>query len=176
MITEISPIFGLSLLGLVELAVIVGAFVGIVSSLIIARTIHKRNVASLEQQRKVNSAELTLKLLEWWDGINTFTKLIFKLSKPNAKFTDEEDGVFFALTKFEAIAILLKDKTLTENHVREFFGMDLVRINANESIRRILDEYHQEDIDHNYNNLKELLDESKKWGMHPYSSEELSSD
>ena len=38
-VTEISPIFGLSLLGLIDVAVIVGAFVGIGASLIIARAI-----------------------------------------------------------------------------------------------------------------------------------------
>ena len=161
---------------MIEVAIILGSVIGAFSSVSIAYVIHKRNVALLEQQRKVNSAELSLKLSESWNRINTFTKLIFKLSKPNMKFKDEEDGVFFVLGKFEDIAILRKDEILTEIHVREFFGMDLVRINANESIMKILDEYHNENADHNYNNLKELLDDSKEWGLDPYSSKELSSD
>ena len=172
MITEISPIFGLSLLELVEYAVIGALIVSIVTLIVVGYDNRRRH----ELQVKSTSAQLALKLLEEWCGINTFTKLIFKLSKPNMQFKDEKDGVFFVLTKFEKIAILRRDKLLTKTHVQEFFGMDLVRIRANESIMKILDEYHNENEDHNYNNLKELLDDSKEWGMDPYSSKELSSD
>ena len=156
MITEISPIFGLSLLGLVEttvLSVIVGAIVGIGSSVIIAYTIHKRNKELLEQQKKVNSAQLALKLLESWNKTNVLMQMLLKMEKPNVKFTDEND-VHYMLAPFEDIAVLRKDGTLTETHVREFFGRDIVRINANKSIMKILNEYHKEDPIHNYNNLK----------------------
>ena len=102
--------------------------------------------------------------------------MIFKLEKPHAEFTDEDDNVHFVLTKFEDIAILRKDELITKTHTREFFGKDIVRIAANKSVMRILDEYHREDGRNNYNNLKELLQNSEKWGMSPYSSEESSSD
>ena len=160
---------------MVEMAVFVGAITGIGSSLIIAYVIHKRNKELLEQQKKVNSAELALKLLEKWKGHNTFTRMILKLDEPNAKFTDEGDGVHFVLATFEDIAVLWKDGTLTKTHVREFFGRDIVRIDANESIMKILDDYHHEDIEHNYNALKDMLNDSKKWGMKPYSSDKSSS-
>ena len=187
LVTEISPIFGLSLLGLIDVGIIVGAVVGLVGSVVIASVILYSNRSLLEQQKKassallgqqekVNSAELTLKLLEKWDGPGTFTEMLYKLETPNAKFTDEKDGVHFVLGIFEGIAILRNDKTLTENHVREFFGTDIVRIDANESVMKILNEYHHEDIEHNYSNLKAMLDDSKKWGMKPYSSEESSLD
>ena len=159
---------------MVEIAVFVGAITGIGSSLIIAYVIHKRNKELLEQQKKVNSAELALKLLEKWKGC-TFTRMILKLNKPNAKFTDEGDGVHFVLATFEDIAVLWKDGTLTKTHVREFFGRDIVRIDANKSVMKILNEYYEEDHIHNYNNLKKLLKDSKKWGMKPYSSDESSS-
>ena len=160
---------------MVEIAVFVGAITGIGSSLIIAYVIHRRNKELLEQQKKVNSAGLTLKLLEKWKGHNTFTKMIFKLQKPDVEFTDKRDGVHFVLATFEDIAILRKDKTLTETHVREFFGRDIVRIDANKSVMKILNEYYEEDHIHNYNNLKKLLKDSEKWRMKPYSSDESSS-
>ena len=58
--------------------------------------------------------------------------------------------------------------------MREFFGRDIVRIAANESVMKILNDYHHEDIEHNYKALKKLLDDSKKWGMKPYSPDESS--
>ena len=140
------------------------------------RQSNNRMNEQLESQNKIASANLVFKLLENWNGDNTFTQMIYKLEKPNAEFTDEDDGVHFVLNTFEDIAILRKDKTLTETHVREFFGIDIVRIDANESVMKILNNYRQEDIEHNYNHLKNMLDDSKKWGMKPYSFEESSSD
>ena len=174
--------FGLSLLGLVEIAVLVGGIVGIGSSLIIARAIRKSNrallehqektsSAQLEQQRKVNSAQLALRLLENWKESNTFTRILLEMEKPNVKFTDKE-AVHYMLATFEDIAALRKDGTLTETHVQEFFGRDIVRIDNNKSVMGILDEYHNEEPIHNYSNLKKLLDDSKEWGMQPYSSDE----
>lgn len=93
MVIEISPIFGLSLLGMVEIAVLVGAAVGIGSSLIIACAIRKSNKGllkhqektsfdmlrqqekasrdMLEQQKTINSAKLALHFLEYWKEKNT---------------------------------------------------------------------------------------------------------
>ena len=139
------------------------------------RQSNNRMNEQLESQNKIASANLVFKLLENWNGDNAFTQMIYKLEKPNAEFIDEDDGVHFVLATFEDIAILRKDKTLTETHVREFFGRDIVRIDANESVMKILNNYRQEDIEHNYNHLKDMLDDSKKCGIEPYSSNKSSS-
>ena len=172
MVTEISPIFGLSLLELVEYAVI-GAFIVSAATLIM---VGYDNYRRHKLQVNSTSAQLCIKLLEKWEDSSTFTQMISKLEKPNAEFTDEEHNVHFVLTKFEDIAILKRDELLTDTHVREFFGRDIVRIAANKSVMGILDEYHSEDVRNNYNNLKELLKTSEKWGMSPYSSVESSLD
>ena len=160
LVTEISPIFGLSLLGLVEHAVIWALIVSIVTLIVVGYDNHRRH----KLQVKSTSAQLALKLLEVWEGNNTFTKMIRKLEKAHAEFTDKDDRVHFVLTKFEDIAILKRDKLLTETHVQEFFGRDIVRIAANKSVMRILNEYHNEDTRHNYNNLKNLLKTLKNGG------------
>ena len=74
----------------------------------------------------------------------------------------------FVLGKFEMISVLQESGVLNDVHIREFFGMNIVRINSNESVMKILDDYYNEDHAHNYNNLKKLLNDSKKWGMKPY--------
>ena len=71
----------MSLLGLIEITVFAGAIVGIGSSLIIACAIRKSNKAllehqekasfdMLEQQKTINSAKLSLNLLEFWKEEN----------------------------------------------------------------------------------------------------------
>ena len=172
MVTEISPIFGLSLLELVEYAVI-GAFIVSAATLIMVGYDNDRRH---KLQVKSTSAQLCMKLLEKWESNNTFAKMILKLETLHTEFTDEDDNVHFVLTKFEDIAILNRDELLTDTHVREFFGKDIVRIAANKSVMGILDEYHNEDVRNNYNNLKEMLKTSEKWRMSPYSSVESSSD
>ena len=64
MVTDISPVFGISLTALIEMATIIGAVVGIVSAIIIARVIHNSNTKLLEhhrnllrQQRKVDPSK-----------------------------------------------------------------------------------------------------------------------
>ena len=176
LVTEISTIFGLTLLEMIEytMFLIPGAIIaaaGITGTFSLISIL--QNKKNLEMQNKIASASLIHKHLEPWDKNKRFKQMILKLETPNAVFTDE-DQVHFVLAKFEDIAILRQDKLFTETHVQEFFGRDIVRIGANESVMKILDEYYNEDRIHNYNNLKKLLDDSKKWGMNPYSSEESS--
>ena len=152
-VTEISPIFGLSVLGIMGILTIVAGFGSFVVAFFIWYT-HNG-------QKKIASANLIIKYLEPWENDKRFAQMILKLEKPNARFTNE-DSVHFMLAKFEDIAILRKDKTLTKTHVQEFFGRDIVRIDANESVMKILNEYYEKDSAHNYNNLKKLLNDSKK--------------
>ena len=144
-VTEISPIFGLSLLEMVEIAVLsilVGAMVGIGSSLIIAYTIHKRNIAllehqkktssdTLEQQRIINSAKLSILFLEYWkeEKHEKFQDYLKKIQKSKINILDREISTI--LTIFEDIAIFWKEGILTDNHVKQFFGNPLRDIRDN---------------------------------------------
>ena len=163
MVTEISPIFGLSLVELVEHAII-GALMVSIGTLV---GVWYWNSKQHKLQVKSTSAQLALKLVEKWHNDPLFCAIVFDLATPDMKFPDK-DKVNPVLAVFEDIAILKRDKLLTETHVLEFFGRDIVRINANDSMRIIIDEYHDRDVKHNYNNLKEMLEDSKKWRMDPY--------
>ena len=101
--------------------------------------------------------------------------MISKLRGPNVIFTDGKD-IHFMFSIFDNIAILKNDGTLDDTHVREFFGRDIVRIGANKSIMKILNKYYDADPDYNYNNLKKLLIDSKKWEMMAFLPDESSSD
>ena len=163
MITEISPILGLNLLELIEHTVIlvfgvsIGTLIGV----------WYWNFKQHKLQVKSTSAQLALKLVEKWHNDLLFSEITFDLGTEDIQFTDK-DKVNPVLAVFEDIAILKRDKLLTETHVREFFGREIVRINANVSIMKIIDDFHKRDVKHNYNNLKEMLEDSKKWGMDPY--------
>ena len=91
LVTEISPIFGLTLLGLIELLTIVIA----VSSLVVAVIIGVTHWRQQAKQNKITSASLVLKWFEEWDKNTSFSDMMLKLEKRNAKFTDENDDVHF---------------------------------------------------------------------------------
>ena len=128
----------------------------------------------LKIQNKIASANLVFKLLEHWKEDSAFTQILLEIEKPNVKFTNE-NYVHYMLATFEDMAVLREDGMLTEDHIRNFFGRDIVRIGVNESIMKILNEYYEEDTANNYNNLVKLIDDSKNWGLSPYSSKESSS-
>ena len=169
MVTEISPIFGLSLLSMIEwVAIAISSSVAITGFLSWWNTHQSNNRMNeqLESQNKIASANLIIKYLKHWEGLGLFGKMILKLENTDAKFTDKGD-MDFMLATFEDIAVFWKDETLTETHIREFFGRDIVRIGANKSIMKHVNEYYQQDIAHNYNNLVKLIKKSESWKMSP---------
>ena len=169
MVTEISLIFGLSLLSMIEwVAIVISSSVAVTGFLSWWNTHQSNNRMNeqLESQNKIASANLIIKYLKHWEGPGLFGKMILKLENTDTKFTDKSD-MGFMLATFEDLAILWKDKTLTEIHIREFFGRDIVRIGSNKSIMKHVNEYHQQDITHNYNNLVELIKKSESWKMSP---------
>ena len=161
-VTEISPIFGLTLVGMVEIAVFVGAAVGIGSSLIIAWVIHRRNKELLEQQKIINSAKLTWHFLEFWRDIKHDKLMDFldRLHRSEIKKDDPLIGV--AVTLYESIAIFCREGTLIENHVKEFFGNSLVDMRDNEVIQDYIKDG-VKDEDDALMNLQDLFRKSRKW-------------
>ena len=121
-VTEISPIFGLTLLEMIEYTtfLIPGAIIaaaGITGTFSLISIL--QNKKNLEMQNKIASASLVHKHLEPWYVDKRFGEIVLALEKPNAGFADKEQ-VHYVLAKFENIAILWKDKLFTEIHVREF--------------------------------------------------------
>ena len=167
-VTEISPILGLTLLGMVEwiaIAIFVSAGVTGVFSLWSIRQSKAQVSKQLETQNKIASANLIIKYLKHWDD-KDFDEVIVKIEDANAEFSHKHD-VTFVLAVFEDIAVLRKDRMLTDNHIQNFFGRDIVRMRANKSIMKIINEYYDKDPVHNYNNLMELIKDSKDWGIEP---------
>ena len=167
--TEISPILGLTLLGMVEwiaIAILISVIVTGGFSFWSIRQSKAQVYKQLETQNKIASANLVIKYLKRWEEDEDFKQVIIKIEDANAEFSNKHD-VTFVLAVFEDISVLRKDGTLTETHIREFFGRDIVRMRSNKSIMKIINEYHNKDPIHNYNNLVELINDSKDWGLNP---------
>ena len=168
MVTEISPIFGLTLVGMVEWAAI-GAVTG---SALIAYVIHKRNKElleqqkkasseRLEQQKKVDSARLIRELFMPWKKNAAFKKFLGELNDPKVTKYDD-DMLEEVLNQFEIIATHCDDELLLESHVRSFLSANLRSIRTDEyiqgHIRRLV-----KINPRTYLYLKDLLEKSKKW-------------
>ena len=156
MVTEISPIFGMSVTTLIEIATIIGAAVGIGSACIIAWVIRNSNRALLRQHKKMDSAKLSLKILETWSESKhpKFTGFLDRLER--SKVTKDDPDINLFLDEFENIAVFRKDGTLTKTHVREFFSTNLKQIRDNPAIRDYLNDL-EENCSPLYANLRALL-------------------
>ena len=196
MAIEISPVFGLTLAGMIEIAVFVGAAVGIGSSLIIAYAIRKSNKAllkqqektsfdmlrqqdgasfdmlrqqekasrdMLEQQKTINSAKLALHFLEYWKDAKHkgFQEFLKKLHQD--KISKDDSASLIILTIFEDIAILWHEGTLTDNHVKEFFGNPLRDIRDSRIMQDRIKKESKSESDFILVNLRALLRETVKW-------------
>ena len=171
LVTDISQIFGMSLVGMVDIATVIGAAVGgIGSAIIIAKVIHNSNVKLLEhhkdllrQQRTVNSAELSLKILESWSERKNpkFTGFLDRLENSTVPENDQDMELF--LDVFENIAVFWKEGTLTETHVNEFFSTNLKQIRDNPITSGYLDDLERQNSPL-YASLRTLLKKNRKNG------------
>ena len=176
LITEISPIFGLSLLELLEIAPILisiailvsAAMTGIFSYKSIkqskAQMIESRAQVTeqLKLQNKIASAQLAWKLLEYWRDKkhSEFTDFMEELY--NSKVNKDEPRIADVLQIFEDIAVFWDDKSLTENHTKEFFGHPL-RIIRESQIMQDRIKSASADSDFIYANLRPLLEKTVEW-------------
>ena len=152
MVTDISPIFGLTLLDLMGILTVVAG----VGSLIIAGAIIVVHIRQHGLQVKIASAHLSLKMLGFWT---------WSVDKGFAKFADKmhagtvkegENGIQQYLDILEEIATFWKEGTITYNHVKEFFKPELETIPKNEPVMLFLKEKEKEGA---YGNLGELLNQ-----------------
>ena len=168
MVTDISPVFGISLTALIEMTTIIGAVVGIVSAIIIARVIHNSNTKLLEhhrnllkQQKKVDSAKMVMELHSPWRKNARFKEFLRHLNNPQAT-TYNNEMVDAVLNHFELMATLWKDGTLDEFHVRSFFSANLKIMRSDEFIFAHIAEA-QKINPRTFIYLQMLFEKSKEW-------------
>ena len=153
MATDISPIFGMSLLGLVEWITIIPMIISIVVVLVLV-LIHRSQHGL--QQRLV-SAQLSLMMLEYWDGKKhkDFVDLVELIPLSKVKEDDPRIGSYLSI--WEEIAVFCNEKTITNTHMREFFKPDLKAIHDNTVVCGYLKKKHTKTT---YHNLWELMEKT----------------
>ena len=149
MITDMSPIFGLSLLELMEWLTIIAGF----GSLVVAGAI----LYTHRGQKKIASANLVFKYKGAWRHGGEFIELLGKIKNTGAVVDPNQDYVWPTLDHFEDIAILWNQDVLDFNQVKEFFGTNLTNIKNNDSLMS-----HLKDANKNYSHYANLLELLKK--------------
>lgn len=117
------------------------------------------------RQNKIDSGNLIMKLLVPWRTDTNFIKCLEFISDPSAVIKKNDQLVLSLLDQFEDIAIFWNDDTLSDNHIKEFFGTNLVNIRKNTSILNFIKEKNNEKPKYYYVNLLKLLEKSKKWNI-----------
>ena len=153
--TDISPIFGLTLLELAETAVITGALIGIAGSGIVAGVVFLVNWLNLRHQKKISSVNVSLKMLEYWEPakhevFSAMVELVY-----NHKVKENNPHIRSYLGIWEDIAVLCNNGTIQKTHVSEFFKVDLQAIRCDKVVYGYLKEKHTKTV---YNNLWNLIE------------------
>lgn len=139
MLTDISPIVGLTLIELVELDTLI--LLG--GSAAIAAIIGVANWKLLNQRKKVDSAKRIWELGSSWRNNPEFQEFLEKLMNPKVtKYTEEEMGP--VLDRFEYIATFWKDKTIQGHHVESFFGENLRVMQKDQCIQEYIEKVRSE--------------------------------
>lgn len=144
--------------------------------MIVACAIHKSNKALLEQQKKtsfdmleqqkiINSAKLTLHLYEYWTDEKYRWFREFLRTMHESKIKENNHAIHPSLTIFETIAIFWHEGTLTDNHVKEFFGNSLRDIRDNEIMQDYIEKESKSEPNFILVNLRTLLQETVKWNI-----------
>lgn len=150
---EISRLSGLILVEAVEIATIV---LVIVAGLTLGIT-----TWHIRKQSKVSSADLILELLKPWRKTD-FQELLNEIVDPNITQYDEDKLEKF-LNQLEDIATFWKDGTLSENHVKEFFGSNLKTVRDDKFIQSYIKKWTDKNSEYYFVNLRELINKVDDW-------------
>ena len=114
-------------------------------------------------QVKITSVQLVLHFLEYWKDAKheEFQEALKRIHE--SKIKKDDHAILPVLTIFEDIAILWHEKTLTDNHVKEFFGNPLRDIRDNEIMQDRIKKESKSESDFILVNLRALLRETVKW-------------
>jgi len=151
---EISRFTGLFFMVIIE--IVAGIGIGIATISLIVTAIHSK------KQTKVSSASLILELLKPWRDNEDFKHLLSQISDPNTRDYDEKEIEEF-LNHLEDIATLWKDGTLTENHIKEFFGSNLKSIRDDSFIQNYIKKWTDKNSDYYFVNLRKLIEKVNDW-------------
>jgi len=152
---EISRLTGLILVEFVEIAVIIATSIAAGGFLMTWKTRRK--------EAKIASAHLILELLKPWRNPD-FQQLLHEMVDPNTTEYDEIKLEQF-LNQLESVAIFWKDKTLTDTHVKEFFGENLKLVRDDKFIQDWMNEYIVKNPEYYFVNLTELVKKVKEWKL-----------
>ena len=140
-------------------------------SVTISYFIKRQKGAELKTKNQISSAERCKQLLRDWEIDGRFSSLRFTMIHPDSNIDQAAHHVNQALTSLEYMSTLWHDKTLIEDHVKEFFGPILNDINNNNRMNKIMKDLKKKSPDHHLTNLDELLKETKKWNIKSRSFE-----
>jgi len=121
------------------------------------------NAKQTQNQSKISSANLIIELLKPWKK-SDFQQLLHQMMDPKITEYDEIKVEQF-LNHLESIAIFWKEKTFTENHVKEFFGENLKMVRDDKFIQAYMKIYIDKKPDYFFVNLTELIKKVEKWKL-----------
>lgn len=160
MATDISPVFGLTLIELIEDAVIT-VFVGIAAAVIVSVMSHLDNKKQVKLHAKVESARLARELHSSWRNNAEFQSILAKVNNPDITAYPEDEAYPF-LDKFEDIATFWDDDILQDKHVRSLFGANLKKIRKDDHLLLYITMAQQENP-RTFIYLQKLLKKSEEW-------------
>ena len=166
MATDISPIFGLTLIALSEWAIIIGALIGLGGAGAVAGVIWRANRRHLQQQKEVDSARLARDLHRPWRNSPNFKKFLAEVNNPDIKDYDPELLDAF-LDTFEVIATFWYTGSLNNTHTRSLFSANLKTIREDNHIMGHIKTAQQKNS-RTFFYLRTLLRTSKEWDASPF--------
>ena len=143
-VTEISLIFGLTLLEYLDLLGVAGLLTAVFTAIFL--------YVSTTRKSKIESANISLKLLQI--GREDMYRKIFEKIR-NAKKLEEQE-IKDLLRYYEYVAEFLKDKVLSYDHVFHIHGKNLKLMYENDEIRKVFDKATQ-NSNYSYVNLRDLF-------------------
>jgi len=144
--TEISPIFGLTLVNMVDLLALAGLLTAAFTALYLYISAYRRG--------KTESAHLSLKLLEM--GKND-DKIINALKKIDSTKKIDDNEAHDLLRYYEFIAEFWKDRVLSYDHVLHVHGKNLKKMYHHNDIKTAFEHSVNEQPKYNYLNLQSLF-------------------
>ena len=116
-----------------------------------------------KRQSQVSSANLILQLLKPW-GTMPIKQLMGQIMDPKIEQYDEYIVEEY-LNHLETISVFWKDKTITENHTKEFFGANLKLISNDKFLNEFLKKWIEKNPDYYFINLRELIKKVDEWKL-----------
>lgn len=144
----------------VTIATIVSGFAAAIGIILSTTNIIKSRYEN-KHQEKVSSANLILDLLEPWRKAD-LQKLLNQIADP--KITNYNEGELEKfLNQLEDIATFWKDGTLSEMHIKEFFGSNLKAVRDDKFIQEYIKKWNDKNPKYFFVNLIKLIEKVKDW-------------